>query len=299
MAIMPSTPNDTPTFACASTPFVKWAGGKTQLLGELMKHIPQERPLSYVECFAGSAALFFHLRSRGLIQYATLGDANKELIVTYQVVRDNVEGLIRSLRRYERMYLRARAAGRRRLYERVRARSVAPDNAVACATRCIFLNKTGYNGLYRVNKQGRFNTPHGDGQDKTVCDAENLRACSRALQGIEIVQGDFANISKPVHRWRLQPGDVWYADPPYVPRSATSDFTSYTKDDFGPEEHTRLRDVALDLKKRGVHVLLSHSDTPFVRKLYAKGFDIRCVRARRSINSVTSKRGHVGELLIW
>ena len=169
-----------------------------------------------------------------------------------------------------------------------------PDFLPERAARFIFLNKAGFNGLYRVNKSGGFNVPAGKFKSPPmICDEENLRACSAALQGVAIWNASFDAIDR-----EAVPGDFVYFDPPYWPVSASADFTAYTKEPFGPAEQERLRDLALSLKRCGVHVLLSNADVPPVRKLYAKGFTIERVEARRAINSDASKRGSVGELLI-
>jgi DNA adenine methylase len=276
-----------------ATPFLKWAGGKSQLLPELTKQLPPKFG-RYFEPFVGGGALFFHLHAAGLLRHgATLGDSNADLVNAYAAIRGDVEPVVRRLAAYARLYVGSEAA-RKRYFKRVRSGRIAAAHKSALAARVIFLNRTGYNGLYRVNRKGQFNVPHGRNGNPTICDKENLRACAKALRRVRLISGDFEKASRDAKR-----GDFWYADPPYVPRSATSDFTAYTKDPFGPNEQERLRDLALALKKRGVHVLLSNSDTPLVRKLYAKGFSMRRVKARRNINSVTAKRGHVRELLIW
>jgi DNA adenine methylase len=154
------------------------------------------------------------------------------------------------------------------------------------------LNKCGFNGLYRVNKAGKFNVPFGRYTNPTICDADGLRACAAALHKTKLVIGDFEKTVKSAER-----GDLVYFDPPYVPVSATADFTGYTAGGFGFAEQERLRDCAAALKKRGVHVILSNADVPIVRKLY-KGFAIRAVSARRNINSAGGKRGAVGEVII-
>jgi len=273
-------------------PFLKWLGGKAQLLDELSKHVPTTFG-RYYEPFLGGGAFFFHLAARpAWLTSAVLGDQNGDLVDTYKVIRDDVDPLIRSLRRYERLYDTTHR-NRKRIYYATRARKIATSNNVGRAARIIFLNRTGFNGAYRVNLSGGFNVPMGRYANPTICDPENLRACARALRHARILHGDFEDFSLGASR-----GDFWYADPPYVPRSASSDFTAYTKEPFGPAEQERLARLAARLKKKGVHVLLSNSSTPFVRKLY-KGFSMRRVQARRNINSRADRRGHIDELLIW
>jgi DNA adenine methylase len=277
-------------------PFLKWVGGKSQLLPELLKHLRAD-VRGYCEPFVGGGALFFHcapwLRTRRLP--AAIADNNTQLVSSYSAVRDDVEAVIGALRSYAQRYNKSRRhAARKRVYAEIRAEQIPPAEHARVAARLIFLNRTCYNGLYRVNRRGQFNAPMGRYTNPTLCDADNLRACAAILKGVRTVAGDFEATSEYVGR-----GDFWYADPPYVPLSASSDFTSYTKDPFGPAEQERLAALARRLKKRGIVVLLSNSDTPLVRKLYKSGFDTRVVRARRAINSKTDRRGPVGELLIW
>ena len=280
-------------------PFLKWPGGKAQLLGELSKHVP-ERFGRYYEPFVGGGALYFHLSATGRLRAAAkrgthtalLGDQNEALIVAYTAVRDGVEPLVRALRRYARLFDTSQR-NRKRLYYATRAKRISTRYTAASAARTIFLNRTCFNGIYRVNRSGGFNVPIGKHKNPTICNAKNLRACAAALAHTQLVVGDFEASSAGATR-----GDFWYADPPYVPLSASSDFTAYTKEPFGPAEQERLASLARHLKKKGVHVLLSNSNTPLVRKLY-KGFSMRRVLARRSVNSRTDRRGPIHELLIW
>jgi DNA adenine methylase len=174
-----------------------------------------------------------------------------------------------------------------------RARKIDTAGDEEVAAWLIYLNRTCFNGLYRVNsKTGVFNVPFGRYTNPTICDAEGLRAASHALRKTKVLHADFERVVKSA-----EAGDLVYCDPPYVPASASSDFTRYTKDGFGPKDQERLRDCALRLKKLGVHVILSNADVPFVRKLY-KGFNIRAVKAVRAINSKGGSRGAVGEVII-
>jgi len=275
-------------------PFVKWAGGKTQLLAELRKRTPAFG--HYFEPFAGGAALFYSLAgsspSRG--RWANLNDSNSWLVDAYTQIRDDVESVIEALRGYERRY--RLPSGGEEYYYKVRALG-SPRAPVERAACLIFLNKTGYNGLWRVNgKTGAFNVPHGKRKGQvTICDEDNLRRVSKALAHATLTSADFE-----VAASRATRGDFVYFDPPYVPRSADSDFTAYTKEPFGPAEQERLMGVALELKKRGVRVMLSNADVPFVRKLYRPtlGFTVEKVSAVRHINSNADKRGPVGEVII-
>jgi DNA adenine methylase len=262
-------------------PFLKWAGGKTQLLPQLRPLLPpRDRIGRYFEPFVGSAALFFALRPRR----AVLSDVNRELVSSYRAIKNDVEGVIRELRAHvygaEHYY---------RVRDEVRPASLSPT---ARAARTIYLNKTCFNGLYRVNRAGRFNVPFGRYTNPSICDADNLRACSLALRHVELAVRDFSDVAK-----HARAGDFVYFDPPYVPLSDTSDFTSYIPGGFGAAEQQRLAKVFAQLAQSGVHVMLSNSDTPPVRSLYAR-FHIHPVLASRSINSKITKRGKVGEVVV-
>lgn len=270
-------------------PFIKWAGGKTQLLPELLRHAPQ-RFGRYHEPFIGSAALFFALHARGRLTGAVLSDSNAELIGVYRSVRDAVEPLIDALRGH------AVHAGDRDYYYEVRGWDRRPDwperAMVERAARMIFLNKTCFNGLHRVNRSGHFNVPFGRYDNPTVCDEPNLRAASGALQGVELLVTDFESVLE-----RVAPGDLVYFDPPYLPLSATSSFTAYTRDAFGATQHRRLAAVFAALVERGCHTLLSNSSNPLVTELYGS-YPMSEVAARRAINSVAARRGMIREIIV-
>ncbi len=270
-------------------PFIKWAGGKTQLLPALLRHVPAQFG-RYHEPFIGSGALFFQLQALGRLDHALLSDANPELIMLYSVVRDAPDELIAALQVHT-----TRATDRDYYYD-VRSWDRRPDwtqrGAVERAARMIFLNKTCFNGLHRVNRKGQFNVPFGRYEQPTVCDVSNLRAASEALQGVELLVDDFTGVLQ-----RAAVGDLVYFDPPYVPRTATSSFTAYTRDTFDVQQHRQLAEVFMQLTQRGCTVLLSNSATPLVQELYA-GFSMAEVPARRVINSAGSKRGAVPELIV-
>jgi DNA adenine methylase len=273
-----ATPLAVPTDDIAR-PFLKWAGGKRQLLPHLRAHVPSTFG-RYFEPFVGGGALFFALQPRA----ATLADVNERLIRTYAGVKADVGRVIALLQEHpydEKFFYEARDVD-------VDARSDAE-----VAAWFIYLNKAGYNGLYRVNSKNQFNVPFGRYANPTICDEANLRACSLALANAELHNDSFEQVAA-----RAKPGDFVYFDPPYVPLSATSSFTSYSANGFGAEEQIHLRDVALELKKRGVHVLLSNSSAPLVRDLYARGFDVTEVSATRMLNSKPTGRGAITELLI-
>jgi DNA adenine methylase len=263
-------------------PFLKAVGGKTTLLPEILPRLPAKIK-TYYEPFVGGGAVFFALVAEGRFGRVVLGDANEEFMRTYAAIVQDVNGVIRALKKH--VY-------DEKLYYIVRAQDPQSLHAVARAARLIYLNKTGFNGLYRVNRKGEFNVPFGRYTNPTICDEENLVAVGRVLQQAALTSLDFEQTVTPA-----KCGDVVYFDPPYVPLSTTSNFTTYTAGGFGLKDQKRLRDVAKKLDARGVHVLLSNSDTPLVRKLYA-GFRIEKVRAPRRINSKGGKRGDVGEVLI-
>jgi DNA adenine methylase len=263
-------------------PFLKWAGGKGQLLDQLRPLLPRTPWRHYFEPFVGSAALFFALRPAE----ATLSDVNRELVDCYVAVQKHVEPLVRALQKHEYD---------EELYYQVREQDPAGLELPQRAARTIYLNKTGYNGLYRVNKSGRFNVPFGRYTNpgfRSADSVENLRACSRALQGAKIAVRDFGQVVRHARK-----GDFVYFDPPYVPLSDTADFTSYAAGGFGPTEQQRLAEIVGKLSAAGVLVMLSNSDTPAVRALYER-YRIDVVTASRSINSRANGRGKVREVVV-
>jgi len=261
-------------------PFLKWVGGKRQLIPFIKPHVP-DKFNRYYEPFMGGAALFFELRP----EKTTLVDANLRLTRTYRGVRDSVEAVISLLKGY--IY-------EEEFYAKMRKEDIDNRTDAAVAAWFIYLNKTCFNGLYRVNRKNQFNVPIGNYKNPTICDEDNLRLCSLALQNVDIVHGSYQLIADAV-----EPGDFVYLDPPYVPLNTTADFTSYTADGFTARDQLRLRDLALHLKSIGVHILLSNSDTELVRELYGNGFSLQAVPARRAVNCNAGKRGAVSELLIY
>lgn len=264
--------------AAAPKPFLKWVGGKRQLLPEILARAPQ-RFGAFHEPFLGGGAVYFALQP----SRAFLSDSNERLIRAYSGVRDECDTVIEKL---------GKLPHERTFYERYRKRRIDRNSDADVAAWMIYLNRTGYNGLYRVNSKNLFNVPFGCYVRPRICRPENLRACARALAGAELSVGDFAAVLE-----RARPGDFAYFDPPYVPLSATSSFRSYTRDGFDHAAQERLRDVARELKRRKVHVLLSNSSATLVRDLY-RGFDVREVSASRQVNSKASGRGKIVELLI-
>jgi DNA adenine methylase len=271
-------------------PIVKWAGGKTRLLGELLQRIPT-RFGTYAEPFAGGAALFFALageaagkgRDRRAFQRAILGDQNDELVACYRAVKRDVGAVIEALGAYKHD---------RDLFYVTRDRVTAGMTEVERAARLLFLNRTCYNGLWRVNASGKFNVPFGRYKNPRILDEDALRAASRALRGVDIVHGDFLAITS-----KLGAGDFVYLDPPYVPLSKTAAFTSYAKAGFTAPDQERLARELHALKARGVMAMLSNADTPETRALY-RGFALTLVPVPRSINSDPLKRGDARELIV-
>lgn len=269
----------------AAAPFVKWAGGKTQLLSVLGAHVPQfDR---YFEPFLGGGALFFRLASRQQFA-ARLSDANAELVNTYNVVKGDVESLIKALERHEKGYHKSPA----RYYYRLR--SEQPGDSLEAAARFIVLNKTCYNGLYRVNRSGKFNVPIGRYRNPAICDSDQLRAASAALNhsGARIEVSDYRQALK-----KAQAGDFVYLDPPFRPLSRTANFVDYTKDGFDDRDQVELARIFRDLDKKGCMVLLSNSNTKFMRDLYS-GFEQKSARVLRAINCKGSMRTGHRELLV-
>jgi DNA adenine methylase len=267
----------------AATPIVKWAGGKTRLLDELCARVPLGYR-RYFEPFLGGAALYFRLAPR----FAVLSDSNPDLINMYRCVSGNVEAVIRRLARH-------RTAHSTEYYYEMRETWNQPGGLAADVERAaafIYLNKTCYNGLWRVNSSGRFNVPIGRYDDPSIFDPDALRAAARLLQRAEIRTSHFADSVA-----EAEAGDLVYFDPPYHPLSDTARFTSYTAGSFGPDDQRELAGVARVLCRRGCAVMISNSDTPFVRELY-RGFRIDVVDCPRAINSRGTGRGPQRELII-
>jgi DNA adenine methylase len=240
-------------------PFLKWVGGKRQLLRSIDKHLPKTLRGTYHEPFVGGGALFFHL----VPKRARLSDTNQRLIRAYQGIQSACEEVIELLEEH-------RAKHKRAYFHAQRRRDIDREpNDAAVAAWFVYLNRTAYNGLYRVNSKNQFNVPFGRYENPAIVDADRLRACSRALQRTVLAVEDFEAVLD-----HAKSGDFVYFDPPYVPLSDTAKFTSYTRNGFGPIDQERLRDTALALKRRKVRILISNSDSVAVRELYRKGFDL-------------------------
>lgn len=273
-------------------PFLKWAGGKRQLLPELMKYKPAKlsKNYTYYEPFVGAGAFLFELKPKK----AVINDKNTELINCYKAVRDSLDELIDELRKYQEnnspeYYYQIRDLDRNvKKYESL--------SAVEKAARIIYLNKTCYNGLFRVNSQGQFNVPFGKYKNPNILDEAVLKAVHKYLnlKKFELLNGDFADAVEPAKK-----GDFIYFDPPYDPVSYTASFTGYDVNGFDKKEQKRLKTVFDDLNRRGCFVMLSNSNTDFIQELYQDYRRyIKIVKATRNINSNALKRGKVDEVLV-
>ena len=277
-----------------ATPFLKWAGGKAGLMPQLAPLLPiDDEERTYHEPFLGGGSLFFNMAPHAC--GAHLSDVNAELVTTYLAVQQDVEALIRRLRHLAKKYDACRKSDdeeRKALYYAMRDNyNQETLNIVDRAALFIFLNRTCFNGLYRVNKSGEFNVPFGRYKNLTFNET-GLREASAALADAHIYYGDYHGVMTQARR-----DDFVYFDPPYVPLSASSNFTSYTKGGFDPSDQKGLRELFQILDERGCLVMLSNSDTPEIRKLY-KGYRITKIKAARSINAKGKGRGAVGEVVI-
>ncbi|MEX1022988.1 MAG: DNA adenine methylase, partial [Dehalococcoidia bacterium] len=279
---------------------MKWAGGKTQLLDALVNRAPRNIQ-TYYETFVGGGAMFFALLADPDLapRRAVLNDLNRDLVTVYEVVRDDVERLVGRLGSLAEPYLEADAEGRSRIF--YEQRNLRPQDRVEMAARFIFLNKTCFNGLYRVNRKGEFNVPHGKYRTPRILDEPGLRNASAALRDVEVTCEDFqASLAVP------QEGDFVYLDPPFEPLSKTSSFTGYTQGAFGRPEQLRLKRAIDDLTERGVRAMLSNSNQDYILGLYdadrgpLAGSRYRRAHtpARRAINSRGDRRGVIDELIV-
>jgi DNA adenine methylase len=263
-------------------PILKWAGGKRSLVPRILEELP-ERIGTYYEPFLGGAAVFLALAEEKRFERAVISDKNKELINLYTVVRDDPHALLKVLAKLQEQNSEA---------EYYEIRGKRGGSPVQRAARLIYLNKTGYNGLYRVNSSGGFNVPYGRYKRPKIYDPARVLAASQALQGVRIDTADFEDSCRSA-----RPGDAVYLDPPYLPVSKTASFSAYHADAFGLTEHQRLAKAFSKLVERQVCVVLSNSDTSETRDLYKK-FKPSGVQVRRPINSVASRRGAVSEILV-
>ena len=284
-------------------PFLKWAGGKTQLIDDIKKRIPStlSADFSYVEPFVGSGAvLFWMLHQFPKMKTIVINDINQDLINVYSIIATHPKELIDILQVMQSEYhsLEEKQEEKRSYYNQHREKfNTRSSSAVQQAALLIFLNKTCFNGLYRVNRKNEYNVPIGSYYKPTICDAENILAVSEALQKVEILCGDFQQTIA-----YAKENTLFYFDPPYKPLNQTSSFNTYAKEGFDDNEQVRLRDFCMQLDALNCSWILSNSDLqsqndPFFDKLYAD-FNINRVNAKRSINSKAEKRGVLTELLI-
>ena len=267
--------------------FAKWAGGKTQLISQLKPLFPKEFE-RYFEPFAGSGAVFFYIVQNYKIKYAMLSDINKELIDAYKVIKDNVNDLIKILRKHVKKHTITPTP----YYYRIRSQEIDLMSAAERAARFIYLNKTCYNGLYRVNAKGKFNVPLGKLNGSAILQQDKLSKCADLLQKTILKRMSFENVLKYAHS-----GDFVYFDPPYYPEMGGGNFTSYQKDKFLEEGHQRLFEVFKKLDAEGCLCMLSNSNTKFIKDLY-KDYCQSIVKARRMINCNGNGRNETEELVI-
>lgn len=293
-------------------PFVKWAGGKGQLLGELEKRLPsdiiQEGTISrYVEPFVGGGAMFFYLQGKYEMQEAILSDNNRDLILTYEVIKNSTRNLIDELQEIEDFHLQKPEEMRKENYYRIREayndqkiKYGAPSPEwITRAAYFIFLNKTCFNGLYRLNNSGLFNVPFGRYKNPTICDEGNLNEVRRALKNTILFSGDFTESKKYID------GESFvYLDPPYRPLNKTSHFTNYSKEGFNDESQEKLARFFKEMDEKGARLMLSNSDPKnhdegdkFFDDMY-KDFNLERIPAKRNINRDASRRGKINELVV-
>lgn len=288
-------------------PFLKWAGGKGQLLDTIRTYYPDGLGTTinkYCEPMVGAGAVLFDILANYTIDEVLINDSNNELINVYIEIRDNVSELIQLLQQFEKIHLKCDDEGRKEYYYSQRELynsliSNKKTNTTLKAALFIYLNKTCFNGLYRVNKQGIFNVPMGSYKNPTICDVENLLLVSKKLQDVKIITGNYKNAEKFIDE-----NTFVYFDPPYRPLSNTSEFTSYTEVEFNDDNQIELAEYIKRLNQKGAKILASNSDPKntnpddnFFDELY-KPLNINRVTAKRSINRNAKDRGKISELLI-
>ncbi|MGY5141785.1 MAG: DNA adenine methylase [Nitrosopumilus sp.] len=270
-------------------PFVKWAGGKRQLLPIIEQNLPEKFD-TYFEPFLGGGALLFHLLTRKEGITYSVSDLNSDLVLAYTTIRDRIDNLIQSLKNHEKNYQK----NSKEYYYNIR--DSTPRSEIEKTSRLLFLNRTCFNGLYRVNSSGKFNVPLGRYTNPNIVNEENLRSVSSILQSnkVSIKCRDFESVLNDAKK-----GDLVYFDPPYQPVSDTANFTSYTNRDFTFDDLSRLSELCHKLDEKGCKVLLSNSDSKVVSKMFSqKTWKISKINANRSINSNSKKRTGHFELLI-
>jgi DNA adenine methylase len=292
---------DSATYTQKTRPFLKWAGGKTQLLDEIDARLPKEEIESgqidtYIEPFVGGGALFFYI-TQNCPQFKRffLFDINQDLVNCYNAIKRNISSIITELHKLENRYLKSNEITRHNMFYRIRDEF----NQDRLPAKLIFLNKTCYNGLYRVNRNNEFNVPFGHYINPAICDEENLHAVSAILQNTEIISADFEESEKYTNKHCFI-----YLDPPYRPISRTASFTSYTKGNFTDNDQIRLAKFCERINQKGSKFLLSNSDPKnedpndcFFEKKFSE-FKIERIKASRAINCIATKRGAINELLV-
>jgi DNA adenine methylase len=273
-------------------PFLKWVGGKSSSLNEIKNYYPTSFPENYLEPFLGGGAMFFYLSQKQNFKKIILSDISKDLINCYEIIRENPIKLMHFIDLLSEKY---HFANQENFFYEIRKafNEKQYTNNLECAGMFIFLNKTCFNGLFRVNKKGDFNTPFGFHKNPNFYEKENILSCAELLKNAELKVSDFAEIKLPEEKFFV------YLDPPYKPVSKTSSFTSYSGNGFGDLEQNKLADFIFNLSKQGHSILLSNSSTEdnFFQELY-RNFYINKIKASRMINSIASKRGKIDELLI-
>lgn len=278
MATKTKTTNFSDSIVKKSRPFLKWAGGKTQLLGELTKRVPLKYNV-YFEPFIGGGAFYFAIAPKK----AVIADINDDLINVYEIVRDYPEELMESLSKY---------INDKDFYYEVRSQDQNKLSEIERAARLVYLNRTCFNGLYRVNKKGQFNVPFANYKNPNIVQNEKILSASEVLRDTEIYHSGFEKVLVDAKK-----GDFIYLDPPYYPKDVYSDFKRYNKEQFHQNDHERLAELYNELTQRGCLVMLSNSDTPFTRELY-KRWRVDTVYAKRLINRDASKRGEITEIIV-
>jgi len=267
--------------------FVKWAGGKKQLIEQFKPHFPKKIE-KYIEPFVGGGAVAFYIIQKYKPKEIILSDINKELINAFRAIRDDVDSLIAQLKQHKEYH----GQQAKTYFYEIRKANPEELSKIECAARFIYLNRTCFNGLYRVNSKGKFNVPIGKYKDPDIVQENKLRKISKLLEGVKIKNESFENVLN----WAKK-GDFVYLDPPYYPLKKGHSFTTYSKDNFLEEEQKKLAEVFRKVDKKGCYVMESNSDTDFIRELY-EDFDITVVKASRMINCQGEGRGKINELVI-
>lgn len=264
--------------------FVKWAGGKKQLIEQFKNYFPKEIN-SYIEPFVGGGAVVFFIIKNHSPNEVIISDSNEELINSYETIKNNVKGLIEQLKQYKNTHNKEN-------YYKIRDMQPEKMSNDERAARFIYLNKSCFNGLYRVNSKGKFNVPIGSSKHPAILMEEDLKEISALLQNVKIKSMPFEEVTN-----YAKAGNFIYLDPPYYPLKKGKSFTTYTKEAFLEKEQEKLSEVFKELDKKGCKVMLSNSDTDFIKRLY-EGYNIDTVQAARMINSDATKRGKISELVI-